>query len=151
MIDTLMAFWNQNRRKRATQVLLTFFLMCISTSLLFVIVGVPQWSHPTQRTLTTRKLASNVGDTPVTTPTVVVHSTLGPQTSPTTTVVVPSQATAQPTAQPTVPPVIASNSISCVTPVGPEPRCFTTWAPSGPPTHTWRWRTRCSRVSKSDG
>ena len=37
MLDTLMALWNQDRRKRAGQAILTFFLMCIGISLLFVI------------------------------------------------------------------------------------------------------------------
>ncbi len=39
MIDTLMALWNQDRRKRAGQVILIFLLMCIGISLLFVIAN----------------------------------------------------------------------------------------------------------------
>ena len=109
MIDTLMAFWNQNRRRRAGQVLLTFFLMCISISLLFVAMSLPQWSHTHPQGSITGK-AGNKGSIEagarVTPPTVVVQITQGPQTKPTSTVIVPSQAT----------PTPSGSASSCTTP-----------------------------------
>jgi hypothetical protein len=41
MIDTLMALWNRNYRRRSAKVLLAFLLICISISLLLAIVGAP--------------------------------------------------------------------------------------------------------------
>ena len=107
-----MAFWNQNRRKRAAQVLLTFFLMCISISLLFVAMSLPQWSHTHPQSSITGN-AGNIetgagrrGSARATTPTVVVQITQGPQTKPTGTVIVPSQVT----------PTPSSSASSCTTP-----------------------------------
>ena len=121
MIDTLMAFWNQNRRRRAAQVLLTFFLMCISISLLFVVMSLPQWSHThPQNSITGRAgnkgsigtgvegvgKVGKVGKVGATTPTVIVQITQGPQVKPTSTIIVPSQAT----------PTPVGGTSSCTTP-----------------------------------
>jgi hypothetical protein len=107
MIDTLMAFWNQNRRKRAAQVMLTFFLMCISISLLFVAMSLPQWSHThPQGSVTGRTGNKNTGGIAVTTPTVIVQITQGPEVTPTSTIIVPRQVT----------PTPSSGASSCTTP-----------------------------------
>ncbi len=109
MIDTLMAFWNQNRRRRATQLLLTFFLMCISISLLFVAMSLPQWSHTqpqgnmTRRTGNKGSIGAGAGTT---TPAVTVQITQEPETTPTSTVIVPGQIT----------PTPAGGASSCTTP-----------------------------------
>ena len=109
MIDTLMAFWNQNRRRRAAQLLLAFFLMCISISLLFVAMSLPQWSHThPQGSMTGR--AGNKGNigagTGATTPTAIVQITQEPEMTPTSTVIVPGQIT----------PTPAGGASSCTTP-----------------------------------
>lgn len=107
MIDTLMAFWNQNRRKRVAQILLTFFLSCISISLLFVAMGLPGWSHTHLPGSITRKTGgdSNTGGGAATTPTVIIQITQGPETKPTSTVAVPRQLS----------PTPSSNVTSCTT------------------------------------
>lgn len=107
MIDTLMAFWNQNRRKRAAQVMLTFFLMCISISLLFVAMGLPQWSHTHHQGGVTGRTGNNTGGIAATTPTVVVQITQWPLVTPTSTIIVPSQVTPTPSSGPS----------SCTTPI----------------------------------
>lgn len=101
-----MAFWNQNRRRRAAQVLLTFFLMCISISLLFVAISLPQWSHTHPQGSVTGRAGNKGGAGVETTPTVIVQITQGPETKPTTTVVVPGQIT----------PTPAAGTSSCTTP-----------------------------------
>ena len=107
MIDTLMAFWNQNRRRRAAQLLLTFFLMCISISLLFVAMSLPQWSHTHPKGSVTGR-AGDKGSmgAGVTTPTAIVQITQEPEMTPTSTVIVPSQIT----------PTPAGGASSCTTP-----------------------------------
>lgn len=93
MIDTLMALWNQDRRKRVIQVLLTFFLMCISISLLFVLVGRPTQSrHQNQRAAVGTATVPSFGNTVV------------PNLTPTMSVVVGAQPTPAPTTQPTSAP-----------------------------------------------
>ena len=88
MIDTLMALWNQDRRKRGMQVILTFFLMCISISLLFVITTQSAESQHQNRALT--------GASP-TVPT--FGNTVVPNLTPTISVVVGVQTTPAPTPQ----------------------------------------------------
>jgi hypothetical protein len=84
MIDTLMALWNQDRRKRAVQVILTFFVMCISISLLFVIAGRPAESqHQNQKA----SIASSNANPTVPT----FGSTVVPELTPTISVVVGTQ------------------------------------------------------------
>ncbi len=108
MIDTLMALWNQDRRKRALQVVLTFFLMCIGISLLCVLSGKSvQFQHQNQQAAisTVNPTAPSFGNTVV------------PNLTPTMSVVVGTQPTpTQPTPVPTT-----------------EPPCSTT--PSGATSH----------------
>lgn len=99
MIDTLMAFWNQDRRKRARQALLTFFLMCISISLLFVVMGLPQWSHKQPQGNGTGR-AGGTGGTATTQPTVIVQVTQVTTAIPTSTITVPRQFTRTPSSNP---------------------------------------------------
>ncbi len=84
MLDTLMALWNQNRRKRAGQVILTFLLMCIGISLLFVITN---RSVESQR----QHQQSLVGQGNPTVPT--FGNTVVPDLTPTVSVVVGMQRT----------------------------------------------------------
>ena len=84
MLDTLMALWNQDRRKRAGQILLTFFLLCIGISLLFVITNrslEPQ--HQRQQ--------SSLGHVNPTVPT--FGNTVVPDLTPTVSVVIGTQLT----------------------------------------------------------
>ena len=84
MLDTLMALWNQDRRKRAGQVILTFLLMCIGISLLFVITNRSVESqHQHQQSL--------VGHANPTVPT--FGNTVVPDLTPTVSVVVGAQRT----------------------------------------------------------
>lgn len=93
MIDTLMALWNQDRRKRAGQVILTFFLMCISISLLFVLTNRSiQFQHQNRQAVvsTVNPTVPSFGNTVV------------PDLTPTMSVVVGTQPTpTQPTPVPT--------------------------------------------------
>ena len=87
MIDTLMALWNQDRRKRAMQVMLTFFLMCISISLLFVLLGRSAQPHQSQRATISTATVPAFGNTVI------------PDLTPTVSVVVGTQPTPAPTTQ----------------------------------------------------
>ncbi len=97
MIDTLMALWNQNRKKRGIQVVLTFFVMCISISLLFVITTQSAQSH--------RQNSALVGANP-TVPT--FGNTVVPNLTPTISVVVGAQTTPLPTQAVQTPPCVAT-------------------------------------------
>jgi len=106
MIDTLMALWNQDRRKRARQVILTFFLMCIGISLLFVIM---------HRSLESQHQQTSSGNVNPTVPT--FGSTVVPDVTPTVSVVIGTQPT--PGATTTQPTPIATATQPCVgTPSG---------------------------------
>ncbi len=92
MIDTLMALWNQDRRKRATQVMLVFFLLCISISVLFVLLKPAQSQHQNQKAAVSTATVPSFGNTVV------------PNLTPTMSVVVGTQPTPIPTTQPTPAP-----------------------------------------------
>ena len=92
MIDTLMALWNQDRRKRAMQVILTFFLLCISISVLFVLLKPAQSQHQDQKAAVSTATIPSFGNTVV------------PNLTPTMSVVVGTQPTSVPTTQPTPAP-----------------------------------------------
>ncbi len=103
MIDTLMALWNQDRRKRAGQAILTFLLMCIGISLLFVVTNRSVQSQ--QSTL--RQVNPTVptfGNTVVPDLTPTVSVVVGVQLSPgaTKTQSTPAVTTRQPTPVATV-------------------------------------------------
>ncbi len=100
MLDTLMALWNQDRRKRAGQVILTFLLMCIGISLLFVITNKSVESQNQHQ-------QSLVGHANPTVPS--FGNTVIPDLTPTVSVVVGTQLTpastrTQPTPVPTTAP-----------------------------------------------
>lgn len=102
MIDTLMALWNQDRRKRAAQAILTFFLMCIGISLLLVIMNRAA-DFPRQ------KASTGSGN-----PTVPSFgNTVVPDLTPTISVVIGTQAT--PPAATMQPTQVATNTPLCVT------------------------------------
>lgn len=67
MINTFMALWNQKQRRRGATVLFTFLLICISISLLFVIVDDPQWLH-VHRGGSTKIIANDASTTVATQP-----------------------------------------------------------------------------------
>ena len=104
MIDTLMALWNQDRRKRAMQIILTFFLLCISTSVLFVLLKPAQSQHQNQKAAVSTATVPSFGNTVV------------PNLTPTMSVVVGTQPTPSPTAQPT--PVPTTQTPCSTTPSG---------------------------------
>ena len=79
MLDTLMALWNQDRRKRAGQAILTFFLMCIGISLLFVITSKSAESQHQQQRVSLSHANSTVPP---------FGSTVVPDLTPTVSVVV---------------------------------------------------------------
>ncbi len=90
MIDTLMALWNQDRRKRVVQVVLTFFLMCIGISLLCVLPGkAVQFQHQNRQAVvsTVNPTVPSFGNTVV------------PNLTPTMSVVVSTQPTPVPTTE----------------------------------------------------
>ncbi len=84
MIDTLMALWNQDRRKRGIQAILTFFVMCISISLLFVIMGRPAESQPQNQ-------KASIGSSNVNPTVPTFGDTVVPNLTPTISVVVGTQ------------------------------------------------------------
>jgi hypothetical protein len=92
MIDTLMALWNQDRRKRARQILLVFLLLCISISVLFVLLKPAQSQHQNQKAAVSTATVPPFGNTVV------------PNLTPTLSVVVGTQPTPVPTTQPTPAP-----------------------------------------------
>ena len=117
MIDTLMALWNQDRRKRARQVVLTFLLMCIGISLLFVI---------TNRSVQTRQQSQQTSSRQ-TYPTVPTFgNTVVPDLTPTISVVVGTQRTPGATRTQSTPTVIVTQPTPIATPTQP---CVAT--PSG--------------------
>ncbi len=94
MLDTLMALWNQDRRKRAVQAILTFFLMCIGISLLLVITSRSAESQY-------QRQKASVGSANPTVPT--FGNTVVPDVTPTVSVVIGTQSQPTPvatTAQP---------------------------------------------------
>lgn len=102
MIDTLMALWNQDRRKRAGQVILTFLLMCIGISLLFVITNRPVQSKQQSQQTSLRRVNPTVptfGNTVVPDLTPVVSVVVGTQLTPVVprTQPTPTLTTIQPT------------------------------------------------------
>ena len=101
MIDTLMALWNQDRRKRAIQVILTFFLLCISISVLFVLLKPAQSQHQDQKATVSTATVPSFGNTVV------------PNLTPTMSVVVGTQPTPSPTTQLTPAP---TTQTPCSTP-----------------------------------
>jgi len=104
MIDTLMALWNQDRRKRAGQIVLTFLLMCIGISLLFV--------------LTNRSVQSQQTSLKQVNPTVPTFgNTVVPDLTPTVSVVVGTQLT---------PGATRTQSTPAVTTTQPTPIATTT-------------------------
>ena len=119
MIDTLMALWNQDRRKRARQVILTFLLMCIGISLLFVV---------TNRSVQTKQQTSLKQVNP-TVPT--FGSTVVPDLTPTISVVVGTQRTPGATRTQSTPTVITTQPTPIATPTQP---CVAT--PSGATSQT---------------
>ncbi len=116
MIDTLMALWNQDRRKRARQVILTFFLMCIGISLLFVIIN---------RSAESQRQQTLSGQVNPTVPT--FGNTVVPDITPTVSVVVGTQLTPgaiRPRSTPTVSTI--PQSTPTVAAIQPTPIATTT-------------------------
>jgi len=102
MLDTLMALWNQDRRKRAVQAILIFFLMCISISLLLVITSRSLTSQYKQQKASTGSASPTVptfGNTVVPNLTPTVSVVVGTQPTPVATTVQPTPVatTTQPT------------------------------------------------------
>jgi len=64
MIDTLMVLWNRGSRSRGSLALLTFLLICISASLLLIIVGGAE-SHGPAPTSAARNKGAPGNQTPV--------------------------------------------------------------------------------------
>jgi len=64
MIDTLMVLWNRGSRSRGTLALLAFLLICISVSLLLIIVGGAE-SHGPAPNSADRNKGAPVNQTPV--------------------------------------------------------------------------------------
>ena len=113
MIDTLMALWNQDRRKRAGQVILTFLLMCIGISLLFVITNKSAQSQQQFQQASLRQANPTVptfGSTVVPDLTPTVSVVVGTQRTPAVARVqaTPAGATTQPT------PISTTTAQSCV-------------------------------------
>ncbi len=111
MVDTFMALWNQDRRKRARQMLLIFFLtfslLCIGTSLLFVVIHrgsqhQRQQSSLGQQTPTVPAFGSTV--VPDRTPTTIVrsHPTSGATATQVPPVATPTQHLPTATTQPCI-------------------------------------------------
>ena len=117
MIDTLMALWNQDRRKRAGQVILTFLLMCIGISLLFVITN--RSVQPKQQTqqASSRQVNPTIptfGNTVIPDLTPTVSVVIGTQLTPVVTRTQPT-----PTVTTTQPTPIATTTQPCLaTPSG---------------------------------
>ena len=117
MIDTLMALWNQDRRKRAGQVILTFLLMCIGISLLFVI---------TNRSVQTKQQTQQASSRQVNPTMPTFGNTVIPDLTPTVSVVIGTQLTPvvtrtqpTPTVTTTQPTPIATTTQPCLaTPSG---------------------------------
>ena len=105
MLDTLMALWNQDRRKRALQAILTFFLMCIGISLLLVIT-----SHPAESQYQPKV---SLGSTQPTVPT--FNNTVVPDLTPTVSVVVGTQLQPKSIAKATQPTPAATTTQPCST------------------------------------
>ncbi len=117
MLETLMALWNQNRRKRARQILLTFLLMCIGTSLLLVLTNKPAESQHQSVQIPGQPTVPVFGSTviPNTTPTISV--TIATQQTPITTTPQPSAVakSVQPTSIPTTPVnPVPTTTLPCV-------------------------------------
>ena len=104
MLDTLMALWNQDRRKRAAQAVLTFFLMCIGISLLLVITSRSVESQRQQQKAST-------GNANPTVP--VFGSTVVPDLTSTASVVVGIQSQPSPVAKTTQPTPTATTTQPC--------------------------------------
>ncbi len=106
MIDTLMALWNRDRRKRGSKLLMIFLLLCISISLLLCVLHVPSDSRQQSRKTATDGVA----------PTATLYqSTIGPNMTPTSTFVIVNQAT--PTVTTSATPTLAAGTPSAATPV----------------------------------
>lgn len=117
MIDTLMALWNQDRRKRAMQIVLTFLLMCIGISLLFVITDRSVESqHQHQK--------ASQGDANPTIP--PFGNTVVPNLTPTVSVVVGTQTTPVATTQPT--PIATTTQPCAATPTSATSRTSSLYA-----------------------
>ena len=104
MLDTLMALWNQDRRKRTVQAILTFFLMCIGISLLLVI---------TSRSVESQyqKPKASVGSANPTVPT--FGNTVVPDVTPTVSVVIGTQSQPTPVAKTIQPTPVATTTQPC--------------------------------------
>ncbi len=114
MIDTLMALWNQDRRKRAGQVILTFLLMCIGISLLFVITNKSALSQQQSQQASVRQTNPTVptfGNTVVPDLTPAVSVVVGTQLTP--GVIKPQSTPAGTSTQPT--PISTTTTQPCVT------------------------------------
>ena len=86
MIETLMALWNQNRRKRARQILLTFLLMCIGTSLLLVLTNrTAESQHQEAQTRLGQPTIPTFGNTVIPDLTPTVSVVIGTQLTPVAT------------------------------------------------------------------
>ncbi len=122
MIDTLMAFWNQDRRKRARQVILAFFLMCIGISLLFVIMN----RVIMNRSVEPQRQQTSSGQVNPTVPT--FGNTVVPDITPTVSVVVGTQLTPGATTIPQSTPTVATTpqSTPTVATIQPTPIATTT-------------------------
>ncbi len=112
MIDTLMALWNQDRRKRAGQVILTFLLMCIGISLLFVI---------TNRSVQTKQQTQQASSRQVNPTMPTFGNTVIPDLTPTISVVIGTQLTPEATRAQPAPGVTKPRPTPAVTMTQPTP------------------------------
>ncbi len=133
MIDTFMALWNQDRRKRAVQVILTFFLMCIGISLLFILTNraiLSQHQHQKASLGSTNPTVPTFGNTVVPNLTPTISVAVGTQPTPGTTTTQPTQVatnTTQPTsvATTTQPTQVATTQPTPGTTMQPTPGATT--------------------------